>query len=53
MVMNHYETEADYLMGYLSDPQVPANDRGPIINAIGEVNSRLSMMKNAQDAQRR
>jgi len=53
MVMNHYETEADYLMGYLSDPQVSANDRGPIINAIGEVNSRLSMMKNAQDAQRR
>ena len=47
MVMNNYESEADYLMRYLSDPQVPATDRGPLMNAYGEVVPALSVTSRA------
>lgn len=40
-----YANDADYLMGYIANPEVSQQDRGALMNAYGEVNTRLTVMR--------
>jgi hypothetical protein len=43
--MNTYANDAEYLMKYIVDPAVSQEDRGAVMNAYGEVNTRLSLLR--------
>lgn len=43
--MSHFETEAGYLKQYLTDPGVSQADRGSLMSAYGELNTRLNVWR--------
>eukprot|EP00039_Didymoeca_costata_P010784 m.146069 g.146069 ORF g.146069 m.146069 type:complete len:508 (+) comp14962_c0_seq12:391-1914(+) len=45
MAINNYETEVDHLQTMMKDPAMSMQERGMVMNAYGEVNSRLEMMR--------